>query len=512
MAKTLTIEIGMSTTKMVLMDYQAKKPKVYKCVEIPTPDNTIADGYIVSENIDLLRTTLKKALKTNRMHAKRVIFTVFSSKIITREIMLPAVKEHQINAVIESNITEYFPIELNDYKIAHIKIETFKKGENAGKHKVLVIAAEKILLEGYEKLASLLKLNLADIDYSGNSTFQAFKNSAGSSPIMVVKAETDIANIIILKEGKFLMQRTVNYNSGQLLEGDLRTLSSTVARIIDFYASKYENENIEKIYITGDGSVKQYLTEMIYSDTQIDTASLDVIRGIIPKRKVKKVDLGVFACAIGCGMSSVGLDNEMEKKRHETNYAAASILMIILIILLAISLVIMAVGPYNTALSEQKALEQKRQGLESAKVVYDRYNAMLDLTSRVEYGTQLTENSNDAILDFLAELEKKLPSDVEMTEFYSDDTNVIMTMKVADKETAAGVIKNIREFETLESVVVESIVEETVDTDTNTETEINTESETYISFTITGQYLVNEYTDPAINSTANSESGDSYED
>jgi Na+-transporting NADH:ubiquinone oxidoreductase subunit NqrC len=209
-------------------------------------------------------------------------------------------------------------------------------------------------------------------------------------------------------------------------------------------------------------------------------------------------------------MFSVGLDNEMEKKRHETNYAAASILMIILIILLALSLVIMAVEPYNAALSEQRALEQKRQELESAKVVYDRYNGMVDLTARVEYGTQLTENSNDAILDFLAELEKKLPSDVEMTEFYSDDTNVIMTMKVADKETAAGVIKNIREFETLESVVVESIVDNTADTDTNIDTD--TEAETGVSFTITGQYFVSEYTDPAVNSTTSTEDGDSYED
>jgi type IV pilus assembly protein PilM len=500
MAKLLTIEIGMSTTKMVLMDYQAKKPKVYKCVEIPTPDNTIADGYIVSENIDLLKTTLKKALKNNRMHAKRVIFTVFSSKIITREIMLPAVKEHQINAVIESNITEYFPIELNDYKIAHIKIETFKKGENAGKHKVLVIAAEKILLEGYEKLASLLKLNLADIDYSGNSTFQAFKNSAGSSPIMVVKAETDIANIIILKEGKFLMQRTVNYNSGQLLEGDLRTLSSTVARIIDFYASKYENEKIEKIYITGDGSVKQYLTEMIYSDTQIDTASLDVIRGIIPKRKVKKADLGVFACAIGCGMSSVGLDNEMEKKRHETNYAAASILMIILVIAIGVSLVSSSMIPYSEALMEQKALETKRDTLEPAKEVYDQYNAMLGLIAKVRYGRALTLNSNDGIIDFLEELEKMLPSDVEVSDFSSDDSQCIITMRVDDKETAAGVINNLRTFESIDYLAVDSIVEETLD---NSAVDDGLSSDNkIISFTVTATYKVETPVEPSNTTSA----------
>lgn len=38
MAKVLSIEVGFSTIKIVEMDHQKKKPKVYRCVETKTPE------------------------------------------------------------------------------------------------------------------------------------------------------------------------------------------------------------------------------------------------------------------------------------------------------------------------------------------------------------------------------------------------------------------------------------------------------------------------------------------
>ena len=46
MSKVLSIEVGNSLTKIVEMDYKSKNPKVYKCINIPTPDEVFDDGYI----------------------------------------------------------------------------------------------------------------------------------------------------------------------------------------------------------------------------------------------------------------------------------------------------------------------------------------------------------------------------------------------------------------------------------------------------------------------------------
>ncbi len=502
--RMLSIEVGCSATKIVEMDYQSKKPRVYRCVDVKTPEGAVRDGYLNPEKMEVLKDAVKEALKANKIRTKRVLFTVFSGKIITREIVLPGVKTHQINAIIESNVTEYFPIELSDYKITHMHISTFREGENVGKHKVLVIAAEKVLIEGYEKLAEQLGLNIVDIDYAGNSVFQATKQSAGAEAIMAVKVEGENALVTIIRQGTMVMQRTVNYNIGYQddepvsMDDAARVLVGTVLRVIDFYVSNNEDNRIEQIYIMGDGSKESMILDMMVEQTQLPCRVLDTVRGTVIGKKAEFVPLNVFAAAIGAGISSVGFDADKEKERHETNYVSASVLMILFFIVMTGALLSFALIPYNSALMEQKDLEKKQQQYEPARVVHDQYLGMKQLLSKVRYGHALTERSNDSILDFLSELEDKMPADVEFTEFVSDDEQCVITMRVADKETAAGVIEIFRDFESLLSVTVESITEEK-DGDGKDISEEDGSSTIY--FTINCVYVVTEYEDPALAAT-----------
>ena len=383
-------------------------------------------------------------------------------------------------------------------------ISTFREGENVGKHKVLVIAAEKVLIEGYEKLAEQLGLNIVDIDYAGNSVFQATKQSAGAEAIMAVKVEGENALVTIIRQGTMVMQRTVNYNIGYQddepvsMDDAARVLVGTVLRVIDFYVSNNEDNRIEQIYIMGDGSKESMILDMMVEQTQLPCRVLDTVRGTAIGKKAEFVPLNVFAAAIGAGISSVGFDADKEKERHETNYVSASVLMILFFIVMIGALLSFALIPYNSALMEQKDLEKKQQQYEPARVVHDQYLGMKQLLSKVRYGHVLTERSNDSILDFLSELEDKMPADVEFTEFVSDDEQCVITMRVADKETAAGVIEIFRDFESLLSVTVESITEEK-DGDGKDISEEDGSSTIY--FTINCVYVVTEYEDPALAAT-----------
>ena len=500
MAKMLSIEIGCSATRIVEMDYQAKKPKVYKCVEVPTPEGAVRDGYLEPAKREQLREAVRSALKTNKIRTKRVLFTIFSGKIISREIVLPGVKEHQINAIIESNVTEYFPIELSDYKISHMHISTFREGENVGKHKVLVIAAEKSLLEGYEKFAEEIGLNIVDIDYAGNSVYQATRQNAGAEAIMAIKVEAENALVTIMKQGILVMQRTVNYNIGHQPdepvdpEEALRVLVGTVMRVMDFYISNNEESRIEQICLMGEGSRESRVLDMLTEQTQLPCRVLENVRGVTFGKKADDAAANLYASAIGAGIKSVGFDAEKEKERHETNYVSASILMIVFFIVTAAALFSMSLIPYNTAVLEQKELQKRQQQLEPARIVHDQYLGMKLLLDKVRYGHALTEHSNDGVLEFLGELEEKLPSDVEVTEFSSDDEQCVITMRVADKETAAGVIKMFREFESLSSVTVDSITEEKNEDGGSI---LEEDGSATIYFSINCVYTIIEHTDPA---------------
>lgn len=467
MAKVLSIEVGFSTTKIVEMDYQKKKPKVYRCVDTKTPEGAVRDGYLDPVKMEALKEQIRDALKEKKIRTKRVLFTVFSTKIISREITISAVKEHQIGAFIESNINEYFPIELTDYKIAHFVIQTYRDGDNAGKHRVMVMAAEKSLIQGYEQLAQMLGLYIADIDYIGNSVIQATKLNAGSDSIMTVKIEEENALVTILQQGMMMMQRTVNYQVGHMDDDVLPTreeiidiLTGTVTRLIDFYAANNEENRIAQIYIIGDGSREWSITDVMTEQTGIPSRFLENVRATTITKRADNNMINVYAAAIGAGVSSVGFDAEKEKERHETNYVSACVLVILLFIVLIAAMLSMALIPYNTVLMEQLSLQRQKEMLEPARLVHDQYLGLKDFIEQVRYGNKLTEHFNDGIISFFEELEINLPTDVELTDFSSDDEQCVMTIRVGDKETAAGIIKMLREFESLESVTVESLIEE----------------------------------------------------
>ena len=498
MAKTLSIEIGVSTIRIVEMDFQTKKPKIYRCADVKTPEGAIKDGYLDPTKMEALRSTISGAIKENKMRAKRVLFTVFSGKIISREITVPVLKEHQIGAFIESNANEYFPIELDEYKLAHCVIESYYDGENAGRHKVLVMAAERELFVPYERLAAALRLQIMDIDYVGNSVIQAARQSAGASAIMAVKAEPEYALITILQQGIMRMQRTVNYSIGRGNSGvgseeeNNEMLTGTVTRMIDFYASNNEDNKVEQVYLMGEGSRSQALLDSIGQQTGVPCRLLDNVRSATATKTMADAHVNLFAAAIGAGVQSVGFDAEKVKERHETNYVSACFLMILLFGVAAGGLSYISLAPYNAALAEQQSLQRQQQQLEPARVVHDQYLGLKDFIDQLRYGNRLTEHFNDGIIDFLEELEDKLPEEVELTDFSSDDAQCVMTVRVGDKETAAGIIQMLREFESLESVTVESLIEEVaVDTLEGVIEEIVQGNEVKtINFTVTCTYKI----------------------
>ncbi len=467
--KVLCIELGAVYTRIVEMDYQAKKGKVYKCVEIDTPHEAVFDGCIADNATDALATTIRNALVQNKIRTKRVVFTIFSSRIINREVIIPGVKPSQIKSVVKANISEYFPIELADYKVGSVLLETFSEGENEGKHRVLVAAAEKEIIAAYEKLADALGFELVDVDYSGNSLYQASKlMTEGDDAIMVLKGEEESAVVSIMRNSTLVLQRSIPYTVGsfdtpQERRDLIESVVNSLLRVSDFYLSRNEGVKIGQIYVTGELSREHIDIERISELTQFYGTAFDVVRAVTMGGKAQHAPINIFTTAIGAGIASIGLANEKELEKHETNYAASSALMVVFAIVAIAAMVAAAVVPYELAMTEKSELERKQQLYAPAKEVYDQYMGMATLYDMVQYGNALTEHSNDGILDFLAELEEKMPRDVEITNFTSDDEACVMTMRVADKETAAGVINNLRAFNSVADVVVENINEELLD-------------------------------------------------
>lgn len=559
MAKVVSIEVGYSFIKLCEMDYKAKTPRVYRFAMVPTPLNVIEDGYL-KESAGL-RTAIKEALYRNKIKTKRAIFTVASSKIINREVMLPPVKPNMMESMIKANLKDYFPIDLSDHEISHVVLETFKDGENAGRTRVLLVAAEKALVASYEALAQSCGLTLVDLDYVGNSIYQAVKKEANKIPSMILKIEENQTIITVVKNNNMMLQRSVNYgiddaihevaanpafdviednDAWQLIkrrccikvtldsdtkavepdteqDDDMeiaqarmnvaRTLSpliNSISRVVDFYNSR-NPEHIEQAYIMGMGGDMSGLSKLLTNELGIKTNVFRKLEGIVWHPSMGDGDLFNYVACIGATMAPVSfISSEKQKKQQkESNSKSLAVLLGVFFVVASAALAANGYIAYKEALEEQKRL----QGLENtylpAEQIYQRYTNMVTLYADVLLGHLKTNNPNDNILNFLSELEEKLPADVKVVEFSSNDEQAALRMHVADKDTAAGVIQQLREFSSLQAVVVNSIQEmeeeivneEGAAGDETAENAADEEKEFrhYIEFTILCSYYPNGY-------------------
>ena len=79
------------------------------------------DGYL--KNIDALATIIRDKIKEADIRSKRLVFSLMSSKIANREVIIPLVKKEHIQEVVMANVEEYFPMNISEHSITYSILE-----------------------------------------------------------------------------------------------------------------------------------------------------------------------------------------------------------------------------------------------------------------------------------------------------------------------------------------------------------------------------------------------------
>lgn len=123
--KVLSIVIGNDCTKVCEVSYKKnyknKGIRVFRSISFNNPANSIEDGFI--KDIGLFGEELRKQLKAGKLKSDKVIFSIVSSKIANREIILPPTREKKIMDIIKTGSSEYFPIDIKDYILSYLILE-----------------------------------------------------------------------------------------------------------------------------------------------------------------------------------------------------------------------------------------------------------------------------------------------------------------------------------------------------------------------------------------------------
>ena len=370
--RVLSIEIGNSFTKICEIDYKVKKPKVYKVLTVETPEGVVVDGMLqpTQEYAD----HLVNALGTNGIHTKRVIFTISSTRVASREVQIPNVKANKIEALVKTNANDYFPVDLTQYEIGHYLAGGLTE---EGKLRVMALAVPKALLDSYYQLAQMCGWEVECFDYSSNSLYQILRDEKSEKVTMMIKIDENNTIVTVLSAGKVLLQRTVAYgvqdaietmiasgayavndpmsaverfqkktclnrvlhqgdklweeNAGrwededagnvevtaarQKITSSLEPLIVGVSRVIDFYDSRNGDNPIQKTFVTGLGGSFSGMSKLFTNclERKVHTLS-DMEDKIGMSKAIRSTRPAAYISCLGAVLAPVGLIDKSQQK------------------------------------------------------------------------------------------------------------------------------------------------------------------------------------------------------
>ena len=517
--KVLTIDItNESITIVEVTASQKKQTYIHNALIFETPEGGYEDGYIRDK--DLIGSTIREQLASNGITNKNAIFVLSSSKIVSREVVIPYVPDKKIPAIINSNASEYFPVNIEDYVVAHSVLETVVGEDGAKNRRVLVVAVPQQMLQTYYEVASVAGLTVQSIDYIGNAMLQLIKtqtNDISTTMVVEIGGESTVLNIV--KGDTLLLQRTVPYGINAVvaevmeskevdaataltmlqtdrmitvdfdddpITGAFRYLINNIGRVMDYYGSRNPDKPIEDVYLTGDGALIRGIDGLFKIQLNVATKVMDSLYNVKFDDKINtQIYNPVYLIgSIGAAMAPMGflLKEQAAKKASQGTTA-------IFVVILVLAIIGTGTGCGIALVAKQAAKAGKQavqRQIDDIKDIEDIYNGYLQ--SDAEYNDMLTlydstKISNEYMMQFWNKLEECLPTNVNVTNIQSASDSVSIVMQSTDYDSIARLVVDLRSVDCIQDAFIASIEKKEED---------NSDSFVY-EYTVTCNYVLPEF-------------------
>ena len=241
-------------------------------------------------------------------------------------------------------------------------------------------------------------------------------------------------------------------------------LVSGLSTVLDLYYSRTKGQKIDRVVITGIGGTIQGMDDLIANTLDVPAKQIETLEGVQLGKVFKN---GVFGEYIGCIGATISPVNFLvtEKKAKSSGTDIVAIGRLVLIGCVGLSAVLLAVSlpPYISAGNTNKSLRSQLQSVVTIIPIYQKYTLSKQAYEYVNEAYKLKDEPTAHIVEFLEEMEEKMPADVLVSTINSDNDSISITMSVSTKEEAADVYQQFCTFKSLEYVTIENLTDETTD-------------------------------------------------
>ena len=514
--KVLSIQTGIWWTKVALMEYGVKHPKVFDMFTFRTPDNAVEDGYIRER--ETLANQLRAELSKRKISERKVIFSINSAKVVSREVMIPKVGARQLQTLAMEQARENFPMDIASYTISYAKMGMLD-GDPKQQMKLLLLAVPDNLLTNYIAFAEMAGLEIETFEYMGNCAMQFIaKNFIEDSVIVQLEERSTIVSVV--KDNKLVFQRVAPHGYDATLataidhpvlglhedqeafdflcknnvtrdkpKADMFSDSvitdpeereaavkeayeaikesmdyhvRIVVSALEFYQNQYKTPLRGTLHLIGDGMRIQGMAKNFDSKINIEVEKGDYLSLI---KSDKKTSSGVASgealgllSILGAVLEPMNITPkelaDRANKRNSTKLAS-----MVFIGAVVISAVLVAIPYVRKTKAEQHQADLKKR-ITELKPVQEIYSENVFYRNRYnEYATfdKASKSQAEKYYRLINDLEAKLPTMIYVKSFSGNENKVTLSMVSDTKMTVAQMLLNLKEIDYITNVSIPSM-------------------------------------------------------
>ncbi len=230
------------------------------------------EGEVVDS--DGLAGELKTFWKSAGFSGKRFSIGIANQKIVVRTMEFPIIDPKELRSAIEFQAQETIPIPLAEAILDFQVLSTTPSdGEGAGRQQVLIVAAQRDMVQQFMQVAKKAGLSVEGID------LQAFALMRSVAPPVAFvdqgAPQADGASALINSGSAAAAADLEDATVGeihQVLDAGCEAFADEIRRSIDYYHSMQQDAPIARILISGEGALTRNMPDFLAAALHLPVA------------------------------------------------------------------------------------------------------------------------------------------------------------------------------------------------------------------------------------------------
>lgn len=311
--KEVPIGVDISSEALVVAEMKREKGAFHlaRLGVAPTPPNAVRDGEIVDPMA--VANALQELMIVEGFQAKKAITAVSGQAAIIRTVRFPSMPAKELDEVVRSEAERYIPFSLDEVNLDYQVLEEVME-DDVAKVEVLLVAAQKQLIDTYTEALALAGLQPMVVDVASFAVSRALKDVMATPELVVlVLIHGETTDINVMRNGVPRFSRSIPIGSASFVQqlasglnlsleeanalfgklaipvaggppiedpevekaagevrGLIRELTSELQRSLEYYHQSQGTEKIQQVLLSGRGAQIRHLDKHLAMNLGMD--------------------------------------------------------------------------------------------------------------------------------------------------------------------------------------------------------------------------------------------------